>query len=110
MGTDTGLAKLVRGCPKLLPDQISLCKKLAVKRGDKYLEAVAAVHPELTHIDLRGCTAVTEAGLAKLVRGCPKLLPDQTYLLCNRLAFKKGDKYLEAVAAVHPELTHIDLR
>ena len=97
--TEAGLVQLVRGCPKLLPDEILTF----FNKGDKFLEAVAALHPELTHIDLEACMEVTDSGLEKLLRGCPKLLPDKI------LTDKKGDKFLEAVAALHPELTHIDL-
>merc|ERR1712048_943239 len=61
---DAALAELARFPPEnVLSDQ----------KGDKYLQAVAAAHPELTRIDLRGCREVTDAGVMALVEHCPNL-------------------------------------
>jgi hypothetical protein len=97
--TDAGLEKIVVGCPNLLPDNIR-----SVAKGDLFLAAVAVVHPGLTSINLQHCKHVTDAGLNKIVLGCPTLLPD------NIRSVAKGDLFLAAIASVHPDLTSLNLQ
>ena len=53
--TDRGLAQLASNCTKLLPDKIP-----SVSKGDRFLSVVAKMHPSLTEMNLRDCTAITD--------------------------------------------------
>ena len=68
--TDQALAELVTRCPNLVPDAIK-----SLQKGDLFVAAVAKYRPKLKHIDLSGCTMVTEDGLVLLIKGCPQLDP-----------------------------------
>ena len=96
--TEEGLCYLAKGCKHLLPD-----KTLSFEKGNTYCGVIAEMHPNLTSINLEGCTSVTERGLCKLVRKCENLLPNST------LSFAKGDNYCAEVAKYQHNLTGIDL-
>ena len=97
--TDYGLELLVRGCKKLLPDQI-----LSTAKGDQFCAAVAELHARLTSINLIGCNSVTDTGLAFLAKACPNLHPDKV------LSLGKGERFCEIMAKRHTDLTALDLR
>ena len=59
---------MVLGCKTMHPDQIESSAK-----GDKFLEAVAAVHPKLQQLNLWDCESVTDSGIAAIGAGCPGL-------------------------------------
>ena len=97
--TDKGLAALIRGCPKLLPENLVCSSK-----GRLFFQALVKSRPNLTQVDLRDCEGVTDEGLAELVRNCPELLPDNIY------SPNKGEAFLAAVQVQHREkLRRIDL-
>lgn len=66
--TDTGLAKLMRSCPNLHPDKV-----LSDKKGDAFLTALVTHQSQIEQIDVSSCDLVTDAGLAVMMRGCPRL-------------------------------------
>ena len=43
------------------------------KVGSSELRVLASGCPDLTHVDLSGCTGVTDCGVQDLVAGCKKL-------------------------------------
>ena len=59
---------------------------------------------EITEINLRGCKAVTDIGLASLVAECPKLEPDAI------VSKFKSDAFCEAVMQHRPQVQSLDLR
>ena len=95
---DSTLAVLIEKCPSLEPGQIRL-----ESRGDLFCQAVGQYRQNLTEIDLLKCDAVTDHGLSALIKGCSQLLPDKISSLA------KGDLFCSAVAALHPNLSTIDL-
>ena len=97
--TDKGLAALANGCPKLLPSKV-----LSKAKGDLFCVAVSKQHPNLVEIDLYGCKATTDKGLAALAKSCKQLLPSKV------LSLAKGDNFCAEVAAQHPDLTDINLQ
>ena len=97
--TDKGLAALAKGCPKLLPSKV-----LSKAKGDLFCVAVAKQHPDLVEIDLLGCQAASDKGLAALAKACKQLLPSKV------LSLAKGDCFCAEVAAQHPDLADINLQ
>ena len=96
--SDEGLAKLIQKCSSLHPNKIaSKCK------GDKFLFAVAEFRKGLTEIDVSGCEAASDAGLAAIVAGCPDLAPD------NIISTAKSNMFCQAVAKHRPNLESLDL-
>ena len=123
--TAKGLLRLVKGCPKLLPDQV-----VSTIKNDTFCAVVSKLHPELvsinlagckavtnsgvasiasrctqlTSLDLTDCDAVTDKGLATLATACSQLLPDKV------LSKAKGNLFCNAVAKQHPDLESINLQ
>jgi F-box/leucine-rich repeat protein 2/20 len=99
--TDAGLAKLVRRCPKLWSETFSGFNQC----GDRFIAAVVEAHPNLTEFRLvSDLPLVSDAGLATLVRGCRGLPPESI-----RFGKVKGDKFLAAVAEMHPNIMRLNL-
>ena len=96
--SDEGLAKLIQKCGTLHPNDI-----VSKHKGDKFLFAVDEFRKDLTEINVRGCKAASDAGLAALVAGCPNLAPDKI------LSAVKGDMFCQAVAKHRPDLESLDL-
>ena len=99
--TDTGLGKLMEKCGDLHPDKVVSDTNV---KGDAFLASVSQHHKYLEEIDLAGCSAVSDSGLAELIQKCPELRPDRI------TSDKKGDEFLLQVAKKHhSDLASIDL-
>merc|ERR1712100_779070 len=69
--TDGGLAQLIERCPELHPNKV-----ISQQKGDKFITSVCKSRPEVTKVNLGGCEAVTDPGLAMLLAECRELEPD----------------------------------
>ena len=122
--TDDGLAQLLYAFPNMSPHAL-----VSTSKGDQYCVALGELYPGMTAIDLAGCAAVSDKGLASLAKNfpdlqavdlsgntkvtdkavaklaiaCPKLLPR------GLKTSQKGDKYCEALSMSHSNLSSIDL-
>ena len=96
--TDAGLAQLIEQCPELHPNKL-----ISSQKGNKFLTSVCKTRSAITEINLRGCKAVTDAGLADLVMECPELEPDAI------LSQVKSDHFCEAVMEHRPRVKSLNL-
>ena len=96
--TDAGLARLISGCNQLHPDKVRSDKK-----GDTFLAAVSKCCPDLTEINVSACKDVTDAGLAKLMKFCKDLHPDNVY------SDAKGNGFVSAVSEHRRGLVQLNL-
>lgn len=95
--SDFDLASLIDLCPNLHPNKLKHFGK-----GPAFCQALATHREELTDLDLRLCSAITDAALSCLPAGCPELHPDRL------LSPVKGDKYLTNVGQHNLDIDNID--
>ena len=97
--TTTGLANIVRGCPKLVSLNLMHCDVT-----DNGMRTIARHCPRLVYISVKYCSKVTNVGLLAVVQACP-LLCDIDLSWCNKLT----DETLKFIGTHCPNLTSLDL-
>lgn len=97
---DLWLRDVMLCCPALLPDSLHAPRA----KGDRFIGAVAARHPDLESLDLSRCPNVTEEGLATIATSLPKL----TRLLLT-FNYRVTDEAAVKLAAGCPLLEEFDV-
>eukprot|EP00850_Spirogloea_muscicola_P003680 SM000015S01180 [mRNA] locus=s15:239146:240404:+ [translate_table: standard] len=97
--TDTGMAAIARGCPRLRQANLSYCARLT----DAAFRALAGCRA-LQNLEVRGLQGLTSEGLAALAEGCTRIT-EMDVKRCTGL----GDAGLVAVARLCPSLRQVNL-
>ena len=97
--TDIGLAALIAGCRMLEPDLV-----MSGVKGVQFLTAIGRSRPDCRSLRFEPpCPGVTDAGLAKVIRGCV-IEPDDV------VSIVKGNLFVEAIGATRPGLEQLSLK
>lgn len=110
--TDRVMGKIANGCPLLQSVLLTGCKRVT----DQTLLHLARGCPELVDVEIMFLAdTCTDAGVAALVRGCPKMHPNNivTYLSVEGTMHGsdetniKGDETLAAVGETRPNIASL---
>ena len=100
--------RVTAGCPLLASVVLSSCFSIT----DRTLHFLAARCPQLftVEIELLDEDCCTDNGVAALIRGCPKLHPDNIISLCDGQECEiKGDLTLAAIGETRPDIKTLSI-